>query len=76
MTRAAETLLQEALALPVGERAEVAAELLASLDGEPEEGVEAAWTSEIQRRADRVVRGEANGRPWSEVLGDLERRRR
>jgi len=76
MTRAAETLLQEALALPIGERAEVVAELLASLDGDADEGVESAWTAEIRRRAERVVRGEAKGRPWSEVLEDLERRRR
>jgi hypothetical protein len=64
------------MALTVAERAEVAAELLASLDGEPEEAVEAAWADEIQRRAERVLRGDAEGRPWPEVRDDLERRRR
>lgn len=56
------------------ERAELAAALLASLDGEPEEDVEAAWAAEIQRRAEQVRSGHAKGRPWSEVRERLERR--
>ena len=56
-------------------RAELAAALLASLDGEPEEAVEAAWAAEIQRRVERVRSGEAKGRPWPEVRERLERRR-
>jgi putative addiction module component (TIGR02574 family) len=52
-------LLTDALRLPVNERAEMAQELLRSLDGEPEEDVEAAWTAEIQRRLDEVRAGRA-----------------
>ena len=37
--------------LPLSERAELAADLLASLDGEPETDVKAAWAVEIERRA-------------------------
>jgi hypothetical protein len=46
MTDRAEAVLREALTLPVEERADVAAELLASLDDEPTEDlaeVEKAW---------------------------------
>ena len=36
--------------LPLSERAGLA-DLIASLDGEPAEDVEAAWASEIEKRA-------------------------
>ena len=74
MTKATEDVLHDAMALSLSQRAELAAELLASLDGEPEEAVEAAWTAEIDRRVDRIRRGEAKGRPWDEVRADLEQR--
>jgi putative addiction module component (TIGR02574 family) len=58
------------LTLPVAERADVAAELLASLDDAETENpaeVEAAWAAEIERRARRVMSGESAGVPWEEV---------
>lgn len=70
MTSRAQELLREALSLPVEERADVAAELLASLDdvgGEDVARVEAAWAAEIERRARRVMAGESAGIPWEEV---------
>lgn len=75
MTR--EALLQEALKLPHTERADVAAELLASLDEEPAdslEEVEKAWAAEIERRARRVRAGESEGVPWDEVKQRIEGR--
>ena len=54
MSKAIQDVLPTALALTTVERAELAAELLASLDGEPEADVEAAWAAEIERRAQRV----------------------
>ncbi len=75
MSKATESVLQDALLLPVPDRAELAAALLASLDGEPEEDVEAAWVEEIERRVDRIRSGEAGGRPWSAIREDLERKR-
>ena len=75
MSKATEEVLSDALRLPIPDRAEVAAALLASLDGEPEDEVEAAWAAEIRRRAERVTSGEARGRPWSEVRDRLRRRR-
>ena len=54
MTSRAQEVLRDALALPVNERADVAAELLASLDDGSAENpaeVEAAWAAEIERRA-------------------------
>jgi putative addiction module component (TIGR02574 family) len=69
MTDRAQALLREALALPADERADVAAELLASLD-DPETDtadIEAAWAAEIEKRARRVLAGESAGIPWEDV---------
>jgi putative addiction module component (TIGR02574 family) len=58
------------LVLPVKERADLAAELLASLDDaasdDPAE-VEAAWAEEIEHRARRVMAGESAGIAWEDV---------
>ncbi len=67
-------VVSNALQLSIAKRAELAAALLASLDGEPDEDVEAAWAAEIQRRADAVRSGQASGRPWSAVRDDLASR--
>jgi len=67
MSKMGQKVLDEALELDLSERAELAAELLASLDGEPDEDVEAAWASEIERRAARARSGEDRGRPWAEA---------
>lgn len=73
----ADSLLHEALKLSPKERADVAAELLASLDEEPSdnrEEIEEAWGAEIERRARRVLAGDSAGAPWDEVRRDLEDR--
>ena len=67
MSKVADDILNDAMRLSTTGRAALAAALLASLDGEPDEEVEAAWAAEIQRCAERVKSGEAKGRPWSEV---------
>ena len=70
MSPRAQELLREAMALPVKERADIAAELLASLDDAAAEDpaeVEAAWAAEIERRARRVMTGETAGIPWEDV---------
>ena len=73
MTKAAENLLEQAMKLGVDERAELAAELLASLDGEPEEDVEAAWAAEIQRRIERIEAGAEKFIPWDDVKRRIEK---
>ena len=77
MTSRAQQVLRDALALPLEERADVAAELLASLDDAPPEDqarVEAAWAREIERRAGRVVSGESAGEAWEDVRARVVRR--
>jgi putative addiction module component (TIGR02574 family) len=77
MTSRAQDLLREALTLPAEERADVAAELLASLDEAPLRDmaeVEAAWAHEIERRARRVMSGESAGEPWEDVRARVVQR--
>ena len=71
MTDAARKLLDEAMALPVDERAKLAADLLASLDGEPEAAVEAAWAAEIERRARDAHANPEDDVAWEAVRAEL-----
>ncbi|HEX4997474.1 MAG TPA: addiction module protein [Terriglobia bacterium] len=76
MSTRAQELLRKTLTLSPNERADVAAELLASLD-EPTDDiaeVEKAWAVEIERRARRVLSGESAGEPWEEVRERIARR--
>jgi len=67
MSKEGQKVLDEALRLELRKRAELTAELLASLDGEPDEEVEAAWAAEIERRAARARSKEDAGRSWTEA---------
>lgn len=55
-----EKIRSEALDLPESERAELAHNLVASLDGPPEPDVEKAWDTEILRRLAEIDSGTAN----------------
>lgn len=63
--------------MPAEERADVAAELLASLDGAPPEdpsAIEAAWAKEIEQPARRVMSGESAGQSWEDVRARVVQR--
>jgi putative addiction module component (TIGR02574 family) len=64
-------LFEEALHLPVEERAALAGVLIESLDLEVDDEVEAAWSAEISRRLERVDAGVAKTIPWSVFLPKL-----
>ncbi len=77
VTNAAETLLEQAMMLPVEDRALLASGLLASLDAddieEPE--VEQLWSKETDRRAAELVSGESKPVTWEHVLARIDDRR-
>jgi putative addiction module component (TIGR02574 family) len=67
MAMRTEDVRRQALALADEERAELAAELLASLEGPAgavDDGLEVAWAEEIERRALAVISGESQAVPW------------
>ena len=71
----ARTLLTEALELTADDRAELAAELLASLDeptSDSQEEIDRLWAAEIERRSNRVLSGESSGEPWDEARRRIE----
>jgi putative addiction module component (TIGR02574 family) len=67
MTQKSQVVLEEALKLSATERAEVAEQLISSLDEIPDTDVEQAWQEEVQRRLQQVERGEVKTIPWEEV---------
>jgi putative addiction module component (TIGR02574 family) len=71
MSNRARKVLHDALELPLPERAELAADLLASLDGEPDADVEAAWASEVERRAREALANPDDDVAWETVRAEL-----
>jgi len=69
-------LLSDVLHLSAAERAEVAHELLLSLDSERDADSDAEWVREIQRRADEVRRGTAEQVDASAAVRELTERLR
>jgi len=65
-------LRDELLALPLDERAEFAAELLASLDDEDSSDdpveVDLAWRDELSRRSEQIATGTVATVGWDQVL--------
>jgi putative addiction module component (TIGR02574 family) len=72
MTPQVSELLQKALALSSEERGLLIDRLVESLDDGPaEEGVEAAWDTEIKSRVDDIRSGRVKTIPGEQVLREL-----
>jgi hypothetical protein len=76
----ANEILNQALGLPVEDRASIARDLLISLESEEfDDEAETAWPGEIEARSDAVARGEFTATDWREsierIRNELARRR-
>ena len=67
MTKAAKDVLADALRLDLADRAELAGELIASLDGPSDPDAAEAWDAEIRRRAASLEDGTATVESWDDV---------
>ena len=69
MTARVHAVLREALSLPDDDRADIAAELLASLDeaADDPETVQTLWSEELEERGKRVLSGEVAEEDWATV---------
>ena len=69
LTGDAEAVLREALALPPDDRADLVAELIASLDEPADDSrtVRALWAEELQKRAKRALSGQSPEEDWADV---------
>ena len=69
------SLLQEVASkahnLSPSERAELANELIVSLDDVKDKELEMAWDTEIERRIEEIKSGRAKGRPAEEILAEI-----
>ncbi len=74
MTDKSKVVLEEALKLTANERAEVAEQLIASLDEIPDTDVEQAWQEEIQRRLQQVEHGEVELIDSDTVMAELRKK--
>ncbi|HEY2324395.1 MAG TPA: addiction module protein [Thermoanaerobaculia bacterium] len=72
MTANAQKVLDDALTLSANERADLAAELLASLE-ETEAEVESAWAVEIERRAAEARQNPTDDEDWRTALAAIQR---
>ena len=72
MTKDATRLLEDAMRLGPEERAELAEELLASLD-EAEADIERAWATEIAKRAAEARTSAADEEDWRSALASVRR---
>jgi len=73
MTKATQAVLADALRLGPTERAELATELLASLDGPADADAESTWAVEIRRRIEAIDAGTVELEPWDDVKRRIER---
>jgi putative addiction module component (TIGR02574 family) len=68
-----EELFRKALALDASDRTELVGLLIDSLDPETEQGAEAAWLQEIDRRARELDSGTVQTIPWEIARERLSR---
>jgi len=73
MSKAARLIFADALRLEPEARAELASELLASLDGPSDDDAEAAWDAEITRRVEAIESGTIQLEPWTDVKRRIEK---
>jgi hypothetical protein len=67
-------IVDEALRLPKEKQLELARTLLEKNEASGDLGVEAEWDKTIERRIQLIDSGLAKGRPFSDVLHDIDER--
>jgi len=67
VTDEAKKLLEEAMKLPVGQRARLVSSLIDSLEESDEADVEQAWIDEVHKRARELETGQVRGLTWAEA---------
>ena len=74
MTKAAEQILEQALALDAAERADLVDQLITTLEPSTDRRYVSEWTEEIKCRIDEHESGETQAIPWEEarrrIFGD------
>jgi len=74
MNRSFVEIADEALTLPQSEQLKLARTLLEKAEASGDVGADAAWEQEIERRIQKIDAGLAKGRPFADVLRDIDQR--
>jgi putative addiction module component (TIGR02574 family) len=74
MSETLETLKSQLVALPPGDRAELADFLIDSLEEESEGDVDATWNAELDRRMADIRSGQVTGKPAEQIFAELRER--
>jgi putative addiction module component (TIGR02574 family) len=74
MTRPAKDIANAAKQLSENDRLEIVEELLASLEPQSDDDVDAAWAAEVERRSDEVKQGIVRPIPWADVKSQARER--
>lgn len=74
MTEKSQNVLEEALKLTAHERAELAEQLIASLDEAPDTDVEQAWQEKIRRRCEEIDSGKVTLVDSETVFAELRKK--
>jgi predicted GTPase len=74
MNRSFAEIAEEAMMLPQSDQLRLARTLLEKAEASGDLGAEAAWEEEIERRIHKVDAGLAKGRPFGDVLREIDRR--
>lgn len=69
-------IIDEALQMPVEERARLAEQLISSLDSHHDFTIEVEWQKEIQKRISEIRDNKATCLPWEEVRRHLKQNSR
>jgi putative addiction module component (TIGR02574 family) len=73
MSRSVDAVLADALQLAASERARLAADLIASLDGSEDDDAAESWAIELERRVASIDAGNAVLESWDDVKLRIER---
>jgi Putative addiction module component len=66
-------ITQDALRLPQDQQLRLARTLLEGSEASGQPDVDAAWEEEIERRITNIDAGLAKGRPFAEVVAEIDR---
>ncbi|MBM2802445.1 MAG: putative addiction module component [Deltaproteobacteria bacterium] len=76
MTRPAKEIVNAAIKLTEADRLQIVEELLARLEPDSDDDVDAAWAAEVERRSKEFKKGIVRPIPWSEVKSQARKRGR
>ncbi|MCK5033822.1 MAG: addiction module protein [Calditrichia bacterium] len=71
MSQSFKEIKRRARALSIKERADLAHELISSLDEVTDYSDDSEWENEIKKRVEEIKSGKANGRPAIDILAEI-----